>query len=80
MVSGSAFRESLKFFSNIYDVILVDTPPFSAGADAQTIASSAGGVMLVARKHKTRTSQMSDIAESLEANGTPIVGSVLIEF
>ena len=80
IVSGPGFTEVLKFFSNIYDVILIDSPAFSVGADAHNIAAKAGGVLLVTRKHKTRTSDMNEIADSLDSNGTPIVGSVLVEY
>lgn len=80
MVSGKGFAELVKFFSNIYDVVLIDSPAFSFGADAQTIASISGGILLVARKDKTQSSLLADIAEQLESHGTPIVGSVLVDF
>ncbi len=80
IVSGSRFRELIGFLSSIYDVVLIDTPAHSVGADAQNIAAAAGGAMLVARKHKTKASEMSEVAEQLKNNSTPIAGTVLIDF
>ncbi|MEE9330718.1 MAG: polysaccharide biosynthesis tyrosine autokinase [Methylophilaceae bacterium] len=80
LVSGSAFKEVITFLHEIFDIILIDTPAFSVGADAQAIAASAGGVFLVARKNITRTADMNKVAKTLVSNGTQVVGSVITDF
>jgi len=80
LVSGSVFKELLRFLHELFDVILIDTPAFDVGADAQAIAAAASGVLLVARKNVTRTSTMATTAKMLSNNGTQVVGSIITDF
>ncbi|MFW5439987.1 MAG: polysaccharide biosynthesis tyrosine autokinase [Methylophilaceae bacterium] len=80
LVSGSVFKDLITFLHEIFDVILIDTPAFSVGADAQAIAAAIGGVLLVARKDVTRASKISATAKMLASNGTQVVGSVMTDF
>lgn len=80
IVSGARFRELVDFLRSIYDVVLIDTPAHSVGADAQNIAAAAGGAILVARKHKTRASEMTEAAEQLAVDQTSVVGTLLVDF
>jgi protein-tyrosine kinase len=63
-----------------YDIILYDTPPFSLGEDAFTVAARAGGVLVVARRHTTTVDEMHALGTHLQASGVGIAGSVLNEF
>ncbi|MYM98013.1 chain length determinant protein tyrosine kinase EpsG [Duganella vulcania] len=63
-----------------YDVVLYDVPAFAAGSDALAVASRAGGVLLVARKNRTRMSGVSNMAEQMRQNGVEVVGSVMVDF
>ena len=80
IVSGTRFRELVDFLRSIYDVVLIDTPAHSVGADAQNIAAVAGGAILVARKHKTKASEMTEAAEQLTVDQTSVIGTLLIDF
>jgi len=80
LVSSHVFKDLITLLHEIFDVILIDTPAFSVGADAQAIAAAVGGVLLVARKNNTRTSTISATAKLLASNGTKVVGSVMTEF
>ena len=62
-----------------YDVVLYDLPPYSAGADALAVAAHAGGVLLVAGKHRTRVADVSRMAAQMVEAGADVVGSVVVE-
>ena len=62
-----------------YDVVLYDLPAYSAGADALAVAAHAGGVLLVAGKHRTRIADVSRMAAQMAAAGADVVGSVVVE-
>jgi len=63
-----------------FDIILYDTPAFSSAADALTIASRAGGVLLVVRKDHTRVADLTAFSDQLRRSGTEVVGSVMVSF
>ncbi|WP_338844580.1 chain length determinant protein tyrosine kinase EpsG [Massilia sp. W12] len=63
-----------------YDVVLYDTSDFASSADALTIASRVGGVLLAVRKDKTRLSDVNVMNEQVQRSNAEVVGSVLLEF
>lgn len=74
------FRNLHTQLENRYDVVLYDLAPFSAGADALAVAGRAGGVLLVACKHRTSIASVGRMAGQMAAAGAEVVGSVLVEF
>ena len=80
LVNRDSFKELVDNFASRFDVTLYDVPAFSAGADALAVAVRAGGVLLVIRRDKTRSSDVSKIFERLERVGATVVGSVLVDF
>lgn len=80
LVSRPSFRKLIYDLSSQYDVILLDTPAFSYGADVQAIATATSGLVMVIKNHEARIDDISAAAESLANNGTHLVGSVLVEF
>ncbi len=63
-----------------YDVVLYDVAPYSSGADAVAVAARAGGVLLVARKDRTRMTALASMAAQLGEAGAAVVGSVVVDF
>ena len=80
LLSREAFRTLNAQLEARYDIVLYDVPPFSSGVDALAVAARAGGVLLVTRKHHTRLSNISRMAEQLSQAGAEVVGSVVVEF
>jgi protein-tyrosine kinase len=74
------FRNLHAQLESRYDVVLYDLAPFTAGADALAVAGRAGGVLLVACKHRTRIASIGRMAEQMAEAGAEVVGSVLVEF
>jgi protein-tyrosine kinase len=70
----------LRSLASQYDVILIDTPPSGEFGDAQTIASSTAGAMLVVRKNHTRLSEIERLKTELAGAAVPIAGAVLNQF
>jgi protein-tyrosine kinase len=63
-----------------YDVVLYDVAPYSSGADAVAVAARAGGVLLVARKDRTRMTALASMAAQLGEAGAEVVGAVVVDF
>lgn len=79
LVSRPVFAKLLNEFASEYDVILVDAPSFSQGADIQAIASTIGGVVMVAKQNATKAADVVSAAEFFNDNSIQTVGSVLTE-
>lgn len=80
LVSHGLFLELLEDFSDRFDVILVDTPPFSTSADAHAIVSQVGGVLIVLRQDRTRMADVAALQAQLADTHVIGVGSVLVNF
>jgi protein-tyrosine kinase len=80
LLSRDGFRHLNTQLASRYDVVLYDAAPFASGADAIAVAARAGGVLLVARKHRTRMNKLATLAEQLAEAGAQVVGSVVVDF
>jgi receptor protein-tyrosine kinase len=58
-------------------VVLIDTPAWVRGSDAQLIAARAGGALLVARHNRTRLGPLRQLQEAIVRGGAQIAGAVL---
>ena len=63
-----------------FDVILIDTAPARAYADAQAVAFRAGNALVVARKDTTRLADTKTVIRELGDMGAHIVGTVFNSF
>ncbi|GAB2886824.1 chain length determinant protein tyrosine kinase EpsG [Uliginosibacterium flavum] len=79
LLARPAFSQLLEKLSETYDVILIDTPPATDYADAQTVAVRASGALLVARKNVSSSNQLRDAATIITQAGAVLVGSVINE-
>jgi receptor protein-tyrosine kinase len=77
LLGRDAFPALLAELSYSYDVIIVDTPPASVSADAQTIAARAGAAMLVARNNLTPSLALQNLAVNLQHSNVALVGTLL---
>ena len=79
LLAREGFRHLHVQLETRYDVVLYDLPPFNAGADALAVAGRAGGVLLVARRHRSRVADIGRMAAQMAETGCETVGSVLVE-
>lgn len=79
LLSRPRFAQLLNDLRTRFDVIIIDTPPMADCADAQVVASRAGGALLVANRDQTRLSGMRTMVDMLQTSGATVLGSVLNE-
>jgi len=59
------------------DVVVIDSPPALALADASELASHSIGVILVATVNRTRRALLRDTVSNLRANGIDVLGIIV---
>lgn len=79
LLSRSTFKETDKYFTEQYDVVLYDTSEIATSSDTFLIAAHTGGILLVVHKNKTRFNEIQAVNEQMTSNGLNIIGTVLID-
>lgn len=77
LLSSPRFREALDEAREAYDVVVIDSPPLLAVADAGIIGGEVDGILLVVRASTLRLQEAERTMEILEAIGTPPLGMVI---
>jgi capsular exopolysaccharide synthesis family protein len=80
LLSSRRFRDGTNTLLREYDIVIFDTPPANAYADALTVGSAAGYAMVVARRNISFFNDVSTLVSQLAAARCPVIGSVLNEF
>jgi chain length determinant protein tyrosine kinase EpsG len=80
LLSREAFRRVVHEFSQIFDVILFDTPSAGSSADAQNVAFRAGSALLLTRRNHTRIADATRLTRQLADAGAQTMGIVCNEF
>ncbi|MHB1937787.1 MAG: chain length determinant protein tyrosine kinase EpsG [Acidobacteriaceae bacterium] len=78
LLSRTTLARLLSELSKQFDVILIDTHSASQPADFQSIAASAGGALLVSRRHATRVSDVTALKETAVGAGATVIGAVVV--
>lgn len=79
LLSTDYFAELLAKFKEMYDFIIIDSPPLAPVIDASVISVHCDGVVLVVSADKIRISEATAAKEQLEKSGCKILGAVLNE-
>lgn len=77
MLGSQAMSSLLDELSNIYDVIILDSPPVLAVTDAQILSTKSDGVVLVVRAEKTKKDTVIAAKGVLDKVNANILGTVL---
>lgn len=77
LLMHSRFEELLKWCSQNYDLVLVDTPPILAVTDAAIIGRYAGTTMLVARFEQNTAKEIDVSVKRFEQSGVLTKGCIL---
>ena len=77
LLSGVRMRVLLKELAKSFDLVILDTPPVLATADAGILASLADGVLLVVRAGQTDRVAAKRAHQQLVNVGARVVGTVL---
>lgn len=77
LLGGPQMRATLERLGREYDILILDTPPIHAAADALILGSQSDGVILVLRAGHTDRQVAQDAVQRLSALGVRVVGAVL---
>lgn len=77
LLSSRSMKQLLEDAYLIYDIIIFDSPPVLAVADAQILANVTEGSMLVVSSGKTEREMAMKAKEALEAAKSKLLGAVL---
>lgn len=77
MLGGQQVPAVLEYFAKEYDLVVLDSPPVLAAADASIVAAIAHGVLLVVRAGRTERDVITAARDQLSDVGAQLVGAVL---
>jgi receptor protein-tyrosine kinase len=77
LFTRDAWRHLLRLLRGEFEVVVLDTPAASRGADAVALACSAGHALVVARQHATRLDRTEQLLQRLQCDGTRVAGVLL---
>lgn len=77
LLGSDRFATLIKELKSNFDIVLVDTPPILATADAGAASKHVDGVIVVVNSRKTETDQLLKVRSDLERAGSNLIGAVL---
>jgi capsular exopolysaccharide synthesis family protein len=77
LLGSATMKEIVGAAHDLFDLVIVDTPPLAAVSDALVIGSNVDGVLVVASAKKTDRRLVAQSVEQLRAANLRIVGTVL---
>lgn len=77
LLGGAEMGRVLRELAARFDVVVIDTPPVLAAADAEILGAQADAVLMVVRAGRTERPAAAFAAQQLRAVGANIVGVVL---
>ena len=80
LLSGQKFKTVIETVSRDYDVVLLDTPAWKCGADAQIIATRAATALLVTPPAQSVAQPTIAFIDGLSQSGVRVVGAVMNQF
>lgn len=77
LLGGARMRNTLQGLSQRFDLLILDSPPLHAAADAAIVGREVDGVLLVVRAGQTERGAAQQAVQQLVTVGARIVGAVL---
>ena len=77
LLGGPLMHSTLETLRREFEIIILDSPPIHAAADALILGSQADGIILVLRAGHTDRQVAQDAVQRLAAVGVRVVGAVL---
>lgn len=77
LISSQSMRDFLEIVQKEYDIVLFDSPPLLAVADAQILANICQGIVMVISSGKTGTEKAAKAKEILNTAKGKLLGAVL---
>ena len=76
LLESSTMRTLLREMEQRYDLVVLDSPPVAAVADAIPLTQSVDGVLVVVRLGQTRRDTLSSLRAQFANVGAPLLGLV----
>ncbi|MFZ3117090.1 MAG: polysaccharide biosynthesis tyrosine autokinase [Variovorax sp.] len=77
LLVSESFKATLERLSELYDLVVIDTPPVLVAADTMTVAMHAGTVLLVARADQSTMGELKESVRRLSLGGRAATGVLL---
>ena len=77
LLVSESFKNTLEKLSELYDLIVIDTPPVLVAADTMTVAAHTGTVLLVARADQSTMGELKESTRRLSLGGRAATGVLL---
>lgn len=77
LLGSERLEETLRTLGEDFDIVILDTPPLLAAADASVLGRHADGVVLVVRAGSTERGMALDAVRQLHGVGARVIGAVL---
>ena len=79
LIDSSVMTDLLSAVSQVYDYIIIDTPPIGVVTDASALAPKTDGVVLIARQKSTTSSEFQRSIEELKKVDARIIGTIFTD-
>ncbi len=80
LLGSRRMRDLLQRLQELYDVVVIDTPPVLAATDAVLLSTQADSVLVVVRAATTKEGDLEHTLEMLDDVGAPVSGMLLNGF
>lgn len=77
LLESAAMKSLLREAKDHYELIIIDTPPVSSCADAQTLSRHGDGLVMVTRPNFTPKDTAHRAVSTLQENGASILGAIV---
>jgi len=77
LLDSTKIRELISELKKKYDMIIIDSPPMTAAADASIISNFCDGTIFTIASRHTNRDTAKGIIKDLEQNGANVLGAVL---
>lgn len=80
MLGSTQMRDLVSTLREVYDIIIIDTPPVLVATDAALLAAEADATVMVARSGVTKEGEVDRAVETLDSVGAAFLGIILNGF
>lgn len=77
LIASAAFEELVTTCLRDHECVIFDTPPANRSPDARVVAALTGYALMVSRRDRSFSQDMTALAQQLDQDGVVLVGSVL---
>lgn len=77
LLSSPRVKELMRSLEREFDLILIDSPPGLAVADARLLSRATDGVLLVLRSGETNGDSADAVQRRFQGDGAPVLGAIL---